>query len=468
MRGISFEQIEVRAKRENPWWFPPHQLPEIFSKWTPRPYLTLLSPLVEQTSVRRAVVLMGPRRVGKTVMIHHQIGQLLKKGVIPENICYFSVDHPVYNGMSLEDFIDLYERTTGIDADNDLCYVFFDEIQYLKDWERHLKSLVDSYPRIKCLVSGSAAAALKLKSTESGAGRFTDFLLSPLTFHEYVSLLNKLSIVNIIEKNGSLRFSTDRIEELNSLFVDYLNFGGYPEVAFSKEIRLDPARYIKSDIIDKVLLRDLPTLYGIQDIKELNYLFASLAFNTAGEVSLDALSKRSGVARNTIKKYITYLQAAFLLRVVHRVDQNSKRFKRANFFKVYLTNPSIRAALFAPVDSSDPAMGSLVETGIYSQQLHRDKPLYYARWQRGKVDIVALNADLLVSLAVEVKWSDGFIDNPEELKSLLYFCRKQNLKSAEVTTRTRSAAVPVGDITLHFKPASLYCFELGYKVIMGK
>ena len=62
--------------------------------------------------------------------------------------------------------------------------LFLDEIQYLADWERHLKAFVDTHPGVKCAVSGSAAAALRLKSIESGAGRFTDFLLPPLTFHE--------------------------------------------------------------------------------------------------------------------------------------------------------------------------------------------------------------------------------------------------------------------------------------------
>lgn len=62
--------------------------------------------------------------------------------------------------------------------------MFFDEIQYLKSWEVHLKALVDRYPNLKFVASGSAAAALRLKSNESGAGRFTEFLLPPLTVRQ--------------------------------------------------------------------------------------------------------------------------------------------------------------------------------------------------------------------------------------------------------------------------------------------
>ena len=64
--------------------------------------------------------------------------------------------------------------------------MFYDEVQYLKDWELHLKSLVDTFRSTKFIVSGSAAAALKMKSDESGAGRFHDFSLPPLTFNKYI------------------------------------------------------------------------------------------------------------------------------------------------------------------------------------------------------------------------------------------------------------------------------------------
>jgi predicted AAA+ superfamily ATPase len=71
-------------------------------------------------------------------------------------------------------------------------------------------------------------------------------------------------------------FVSNNIEELNINFVHYLNYGGYPEVIFSERIQSDPGRFVKSDIIDKVLLRDLPGLYGVQDIQELNYLYSQL------------------------------------------------------------------------------------------------------------------------------------------------------------------------------------------------
>jgi len=468
MRKISLDQIIERAIQENPWWQAPYSIPTVYSKWIPRPYLDLLVPLVEQTNIQRAVVLMGPRRVGKTVMIHHLIHRLLSAGVQPKNICYISVDHPIYNGLSLEEFIRSYEKAASIDTSREMCYIFFDEIQYLKEWEKHLKSLTDSYPNLRFLASGSAAAALKLKSVESGAGRFTDFLLPPLTFHEYLFLLKQDALVVIEEHDKNLEFKANDISLLNQHFIDYLNFGGYPEVVFSDEIKSDPGRFIKNDIIDKVLLRDLPQLYGIHDIQELNYLFTSLAFNTAGEISLNELSQNSGVAKNTIKKYMEYFEAAFLVKIVHRIDRSAKRFKRANFFKVYLTNPSMRAALFSPVSSDDSAMGSLVETAIFSQWFHAEYLLFYARWRRGEVDIVSLDKKMKPLWVVETKWSDRYYERPEELKSLGQFCQTHNLTKALVTTKTIQEFKTIGNTTFKYYPASLYCYLLDYNIVKSK
>jgi hypothetical protein len=473
MDAISKEDIIRRINLENPWWGADHTIPDPHRTFKPRPYLELFFPLAKERLVRRAVVLMGPRRVGKTVMIHHAIQALIDEGVSPRSLCYFSVDHPIYNGLSMEKLLSYYSQASGMDHQSEQVYIFFDEIQYLREWEVHLKTLVDRHPNIKSVVSGSAAAALRLKSDESGAGRFTDFLLPPLTFYEYLHLLGKTSLLgdapprDASPKTGFFFLAKD-IGILNEQFLYYLNFGGYPEVIFSPTIQADPARFIKSDIIDKVLLRDLPSLYGIGDIQELNYLFTTLAFNTANEISLNELSQNSGVAKNTIKRYIEYLEAAFLIKIVHRVDRNAKRFHRANFFKVYLTNPSMRAALFSPLKEDAAAIPHLAETAIFSQWFHSNNILHYARWHGGEVDMVMLGPEQKAMWAVEVKWSDRYCDKPEELKSLVSFCQANQLVDPLVTSKTKTMTCKVDGTAIRFLPASVYCYTVGYNIIRGR
>jgi uncharacterized protein len=476
LEPISPELISERLKFENPWWIS-GSISDELEEMRRRLYFELFFTLVEEKDVKRAVVLMGPRRVGKTVMMHHAIAELMKRGVDRQKICYIGIDNPIYLNIELERLFEFSREAAG-KPDAKGWYVFFDEIQYLKDWEVHVKVLVDSYPHTKFIVSGSAAAALKFKSTESGAGRFTEFMLPPLTFHEYIHLKEFDHLIRKARTiwNGKETdfYTSININEINKHFLEYINFGGYPEVIFSESIRADPRRYIKSDIVDKVLLRDLPSLYGIQDVQELNSFFTMLAYYSGNEVSLDALSKTSGVEKNLLKKYLEYLEAAFLIKVVHRIDDTAKRFQRATFYKIYLTNPSLRSALFSPLQATDEALGNMVETAIFSQWMHRDwfTP-WYARWSRGgsqgEVDMVGLDDKRFKPIwAVEVKWSNRYFDEPKKLRSLLSFCKKTGLSSALVTTIDKEGSKTYDGVELHFYPSAMYAYTVGARTIEQK
>ncbi|MDD9854891.1 MAG: ATP-binding protein [Gammaproteobacteria bacterium] len=462
MHTIPATQRRERMRVDNPWWeSDPPQIDSFYRGLRPRAYFHRFAQLLAAEGVRRAVVLMGPRRVGKTVLLQHAIHELIEKDVPPRAIACLSLDQPLYANLPIETLVAHLREAGGLRGAP--AYLFLDEIQYLPDWERHLKAFVDSYPQIRCVASGSAAAALRLKSIESGAGRFTDFLLPPLTFHEYLELQGLGDMVRIAGA-GSMG-ECDDIEQLNQHFVRYINIGGYPEAAFSEAIQQDMGRYIRSDIIDKVLLRDLPSLYGIQDIQELNKLFMALAWNTAREISLDELSQNSGVTKPTIKRYLEYLEAAFLIKTVHRIDQNARRFKRANFFKVYLTNPSMRCALFGPVGADSSDMGALAETAIFSQWFHQNHELHYARWPQGEVDIVGLDNRQRPAWCVEVKWSDSALTRRRH-SPMKSFLQKHAGMPGAFTTRTKTGKLDLGQgQQADCIPTSLYCYTLGFRIV---
>lgn len=475
LQEVPREQIFERLAFENRWWLN-GKIDEYERQFQRRLYFYPFQKAVMQKQVKRAVVLMGPRRVGKTVMVRQLIQSLIDKGVEPTKICYVALDTPIYGGIGLEQLFK-YARlaATGKD-DYEGFYAFFDEVQYLKDWEVHLKSLVDSYPGAKFVVTGSAAAALKLKSTESGAGRFSDFTLPPLTFHEYIMLTKQENLILEVDRewNGKkfTGYATNNVDRLNEEFVKYINFGGYPEVSLSSQVRSNSAQLIKTDIIDKVLLRDLPSLYGISDIQELNFLFSTIAFNTANEYTLEGLSTSSGVSKNTIKKYITYLESAFLIKIVDRVAMSGKRFQRATFFKIYLTNPSLRSALFSPISSVSNFMGNLVETAIFSQWFHRYwMQIFYWREKRGKgeVDMIGLSRGTLKpNWAVEIKWSNRYYDHPKELKSLYRFLTANKMERAVITTIDKSGTKIYNGLTYEYIPAALYAYSIGKRTFVNE
>ena len=465
------KQIIGRLRVDNPWWAE-NEVPPFFAEMQPRLYLDIFYPLVVNTELRRALILMGPRRVGKTVMLYHTIQRLIADGVSPQNIVYISVETPIYNKIMLEQLFNLAKQALGKSDSKELFYVFFDEIQYLKDWEIHLKSLVDTYHHVKFIASGSAAAELKKRSDESGAGRFTDFSLPPLTFYEYVHLkgYSQLMIPAEMEwSNGAITgYASIDIAKLNKLFIDYINYGGYPEVVFSEHIQENPGQFIRHDIIDKVLLRDLPSLYGITDVQELNSLFTMIAYHSGAQFSYEGLSKDSGIKKDTLRKYIQYLEAAFLIKKIHRADDTAKAYRREMLFKLFLTNPSLRCALFQPVTESDEIIGNMVETAVYAQWIPRNANIAYANWnegnkKKGEVDIIGVNiAKQKPEWAVEVKWSNKPFANPAaELKSLETFMTTNGLTHAIVTSisETGRKEMPYG--SLQFMPVACYAYTVG-------
>lgn len=431
----------------------------------PRAYLDPVRQLLLDSKVRRAVVLLGPRRVGKTILIRHLIGKLLDSGVPGQRVSYVEMDHPLLHGQSLETLVRQIE--VAAPASEGERFLFFDEIQSHKDWEKYLKALVDHRPDLRILVSGSAAAALKRQSTESGAGRFTDFLLPPLTFSEYLALRPEAPAIR--EEQPGL-YALEDIARLNRQFVEYVNFGGYPELALSPTVRDNPERFVKSDIVDKVLLRDLPQLYGIKDIQELNSLFTLLAFNTGEEVSFEQLSKRSGVGKQTIQRYIEYLEAAFLLKRVFRVDQDGRRYQRERHFKVYLTNSAMYTGLFGARGPEDPEFGHLVETALFAQRFHEDARLNYARWgpDDAEVDLVESLPSLEPVMALEIKWSDKYVEKPESLKGLMKFVRNNRLAKAWATTRSGFSRTIVDGSELRQWPAAVLTFHYGIRAVRGR
>lgn len=465
------KQVIGRLRVDNPWWTE-NEIAKYYSQMRPRLYLDIFYPLVCDTEVRRALILMGPRRVGKTVMLYHSIQRLIDDGVSPQNIIYISVETPIYNKILLEQLFNLAKQALGKSDCKERFYVFFDEIQYLKDWEVNLKSLVDTYHNVKFVASGSAAAELKKRSDESGAGRFTDFNLPPLTFYEYVHLKDYGQLMHPVEMgwaNGTIvGNSTIDIAKANKLFVDYINYGGYPEVVFSQRIQENPGQFIRHDIIDKVLLRDLPSLYGITDVQELNSLFTMIAYHSGSQFSYEGLSKESGVKKELLRKYIQYLEAAFLVKKIRRADDTAKAYKREVLFKLYLTNPSLRCALFQPIDENDEVIGNMVETAVYAQWIPRNANIAYANWnegqkKQGEVDIVGINeARQKPEWAVEVKWTNKPFANPlSELKSLETFMKNNGLTHAIVTSisETGKKELPYG--CLRFMPVACYAYTVG-------
>ena len=128
------------------------------------------------------------------------------------------------------------------------------------------------------------------------------------------------------------------------------------------------------------------------------------------------------LSRHLLDNYIEYLQAAFLIKKLSRVDINAKRLKKEQQFKLFLTNVSFRSAMFTPIEPTSDMFGGLVETAIFDQYLHRSYDIRYARWKEGRktreIDFISIDrATQKPNWALEIKWSNN--GDPSNLRSFM-------------------------------------------------
>ena len=474
MTGFSDDTVRIALRCYNPWWDGvPITAPDS-ERW----FLRRFKKLALDWKVCRSIVLMGQRRVGKTVMLKQLMQRTASAGVPPHRILFASIDDPLLSGVALEKLLWAFEEMTQHER-TERRLVIFDEIQYLDDWETHLKVLTDKYPNTRFVVSGSAASTLHRRSRESGAGRFTDFFLPPLTFPEFLDFRSQTeNLIKPSQNTPSLEFATNDIESLNREFVNYVNFGGYPEVVLEQPGHQGAFDYhLRRHVIERALDYNLAGLYRIQDTRSISALLATLALHSGREISVDSIAGDLSLSRNTVNRYLDYLEAAYLIARVRRLNAAGQKFRRSSKIMVYILNPSLRAAFFGPLNGeSQTEMDNMARTAVFGHY-HRcdDRSLvHYARYKSGrnelKVDFVISNViPKCPQEACDVTWSDRDAGNPAGQKGLLDLAGKmpKNVKINALTRTVSSTEVQDG-IEIRHCPCALHCYQVGMEAIEGK
>lgn len=146
---------------------------------------------------------------------------------------------------------------------------------------------------------------------------------------------------------------------------------------------------------------------------------------------------------------------------------------------MYLTNPSMRAALFSPLSADGDGFGHLVETAILSQWLHShlDVPIYYARWKRSgkakssfgdhaEIDAVHMARGIRPTRLAEIKRSDSAVNKPEAWHAMREFIKlKPSIKSGVFTSRTLTKTKLVEGIKIQIILSSVYCYVIGRNTV---
>lgn len=411
------ERILKILRSYNPWWVSGAVNPGFCPTYKRFSYYEAMKRL-QETQVRRTVVLTGARRVGKTTIQFQMIDALLRQGIAPHRIVFVSMDHPMLELAGVDEILECYHGNICADQD---AYYFFDEIQYAEDWAQWLKTLYDTQPTTKIVATGSASPALVRGSTESGAGRWSVIQVPTLSFYEYCALIGvpDLQLEPTLKPSALLGMdqwqrgqAMSKMAAVQNHFIRYLQVGGFPELALAKNDLL-AEQVMREDVVDKVLKRDLPALYKIRNVTELERIFLYLCSVSSEVVAIDAVAKElNGVSRPTVQNYIDYLESANLIYQSYPVDLAGKKVLKASP-KIYIADAAIRNAVLMDSDllTNPVEMGKMVETAVYKHMaaFYYQKATrvgYYRGGRKNKEIDIVVEYPHIRDIMVEVKYRE--------------------------------------------------------------
>ena len=417
MAIASQERILKVLSAFNPWWKTGAVSSGFAKDYKRFAYFEAMKRL-EQTDIRRTVVLSGARRVGKTTIQYQMISALIEKGIPAQKIVFISLDHPMLKLSQLNDILECYHQNIYANQD---CYYFFDEIQYATDWDKWLKFIYDTQLETKMVATGSASPVIVKGSTESGTGRWSIIQIPTLSFYEYCSLVGipEIDLDKKIRPTGFLTLSRQeqtevmmKLSVVQNHFNRYLQVGGFPELALS-ENDLMAQQMLREDVVDKVLKRDLPSIYNIRNATELERIFLYLCNVSSDIVSMDAIAKElNGVSRPTVEAYVKYLESANLIYISYPVELKGTKALKAKP-KIYIADAAIRNAVLMEDDvlTNAEEMGKMVETSVYKHiaAFYYQKATrigYYRGGKRDKEIDIVVDYPKIPPILIEVKYRE--------------------------------------------------------------
>lgn len=401
----------------NPWW-KTGSVNAGFSKEYKRFAYHEAVKRIEQKDIRRNIILTGTRRVGKTTIQYQMIETLLQRGIPAQRIVFISMDHPILKLSGLNEILDCYHENIYAKQD---AYYFFDEIQYAADWDKWLKTIYDLQPETKVIATGSASPVLLKGSSESGAGRWSVIQVPTLSFYEYCSLLgiNDIELDASVRPTGLIQMTQQertgimmKLSAVQNHFIRYLQVGGFPELALSSN-DLMAQQIMREDVVDKVLKRDLPSLYNIRNTTELERIFLYLCNVSSNIVSIEAIAKElNGVSRPTVENYIRYLESANLIYLSYPIEMGGRKVLKSSP-KIYIADAAIRNAVLMDDDilTEPEEMGKMVETAVYKHvaafyyQMAARVGYYRGGKKSKEIDIV-VDYPNIKNILVEVKYRE--------------------------------------------------------------
>jgi len=330
-------------------------------------YMSRIRPFIGSELIK---VVTGIRRSGKSVMLELVKQELSESGVSTDNFISFNFEDMNYaalcNAKALHD-----EITARAKSIQGKVYLFFDEIQEVKDWEKCVNSLRVS---IDCdiYITGSNAKLLSGELATYLAGRYVEFVIYPFSFAEFVDMYKSV-------------IPQDSIQQC---FQKYLIYGGMPYLG-KLQYAEEPVRQYLCDVFNSVQLKDIIKRNNVRDVDLLERIMAYIMANVGTTFSASSLSKflkneHRNVAPETILNYIKYCSDAYLFYQVKRQDLKGKQIISTNE-KYYIADHGIREAVYG---GNMRDINLILENIVYMEALRRGYTVTVGKAGDKEIDFV--------------------------------------------------------------------------------
>ena len=334
----------------------------------------------------KVVVIYGARQVGKTTLVKQIIDKYKGKSL------YLNCELlSVQQSMSIPEAEKLKNYIGGYNL------IVLDEAQKISNIGLILKILVDTYPDIQIIATGSSSFDLAEKISEPLTGRVDRFILYPFSFEEIEQEYNRFEITAKMEK--------------------IIRFGSYPEVFFLPD---DEAKSRLDEISSDYLYKDVLLFEGVKKSSIVVNLLRLLALQLGNEVSYQEIASQLGVSRLTVQKYIDLLEQSFVIFTLRAFSRNIRK-EIAKSVKIYFYDLGIRNSLIQNYNSINLRndIGALWENLMIIERIKRNayhqifsNNYFWRTYNQKEIDLIEERDGKL--FAFEFKWGDDKKKPPHE------------------------------------------------------
>lgn len=313
-------------------------------------------------------VVTGIRRCGKSTLFDIYINYLIKNGVSKDNIIRLNLEDPVY--YELNDYLKLYNYIKDKMLSNSMNYIFIDEVQNVKDFQKAVDGLYVQ-KNADVYITGSNANLLSGELATLLSGRYVEIKMLPLSFKELESAKPN--------------------ENIDKLYASYVSAGSFPYTLKLDDMD-DIDMYIKG-IYDSIILKDVMARKNFQDMQMLQSIVNFMLDNIGNMYSTNKIADTmtSGgrkISVHTVEGYLTALTEAFILYKATRYDIKGKQYLKTGD-KYYVADLGLRYFLLG---RKEQGRGHILENVVYLELLRRGYDVYVGKADEYEIDFVAINS----------------------------------------------------------------------------